>query len=358
MASEIVFLKDEKLRMLAQLIRNHEVNNIQNIIFESIGKQFEYLRMCNSNQESVNTVLDECNAMVSKYKDDEIRGPISALILGYIENCLNNALQLIRNYTLRRTYLDKLIAHDLELFQALDGLDTSNPTEVADFTDQIQQYDQKVISYMKLSVNTHASQEFSRYLRNSGIGFDNLVRSYQTRLGFTGPFKDLKDEQKLEVYDAIIEASGRLSVLDDKGLKALSYGKDTRSIKDYGQKGMFLMKVGIIIWDIYSSDQPIQTATREAMVQAAKKGGATLGKIVGAAAATQLVGVQATTLFVTALGLAGGVVGGFIFGAAAGLLFDLIFGSGGEAVLPTDGLIFYVAPMPNGKDLAKQIAHI
>lgn len=160
------------------------------------------------------------------------------------------------------------------------------------------------------------------------------------------------------MYDAIIEASGRLSVLDDKGLKALSYGKDTRSIKDYGQKGMFLMKVGIIIWDIYSSDQPIQTATREAMVQAAKKGGATLGKIVGAAAATQLVGVQATTLFVTALGLAGGVVGGFIFGAAAGLLFDLIFGSGGEAVLPTDGLIFYVAPMPNGKDLAKQIAHI
>lgn len=97
---------------------------------------------------------------------------------------------------------------------------------------------------------------------------------------------------------------------------------------------------------------PIRTATKDALVQAAK-GWSALGKLVGAAIATELVGVEASALFVTAAGILGGVVGAFIIGAAAGVLFDQIFGSAGATVLPTHGFILYVAPMPNG-----QIAYI
>ncbi|XP_073054836.1 uncharacterized protein [Primulina eburnea] len=361
-SADPVFLKDEKLRQLAQLIRGHEVNNLYHITFQNLGDQLEYLRMSNNNMASVGTLLDQCNAIVIRYKDDGVRGPIADQILVYAEHCLNNALQIIRNYTLRRSYLDKMMDHHLQLFQALEELDTSSQDAVVDFTESIQEYDRLVVSYMRLNLNSHASAEFSRYLRNVGIGFNELVRSYQSRLGYTGRFEDLEIEQKIEVYAAIIEASGRLSVLlgeQGKGdivtASSITYrGKKSK----YGSDPMFLIDVGQVIWDVYSSDQPITTATREALVRAAEKGGAALGKLVGAAISTQLTGVAATPLFVTAVGLAGGFVGGFILGIVAGFLFDRIFGSGGAAVLPTDGFILYVATMPNGHDLAKQIANI
>lgn len=127
---------------------------------------------------------------------------------------------------------------------------------------------------------------------------------------------------------------------------------EKKDVLKYGSKIMFIYSVGSIVWDVYSSDHPIRTATKDALVQAAK-GWSALGKLVGAAIATELVGVEASALFVTAAGILGGVVGAFIIGAAAGVLFDQIFGSAGATVLPTHGFILYVAPMPNG-----QIAYI
>ncbi|KAG6467875.1 uncharacterized protein LOC122034469 [Zingiber officinale] len=371
----IVFLKDEKLRQLAQLIRNYEVNNLYHITFQSLGDQHVYLRMCNDNVGSVNTLLDNCNAIVIKYKDDGVRRPIADQILGYTEHCLNNALQLIRNYTLRSSYLDKMKSHQQQLFQALEELDTSSGDAVVDFTDSIQEHDQLVMSYMRLNLNSYASAEFSRHLRNVGIGFKELVQSYQIKLGYTGQFEKLEVEQKLEVYAAIIKASGRLSVLSaeqEKGddiVKAasLTYQEKGDDIvkassityrgkkPNYGSAAMFLIDVGQIIWDVYSSDHPITTATRDALVRAAKEGGSALGKLVGVAVATELAGEAVTALFVTAVGIIGGFVGSYIVGKLAGFLFDQIFSSGGEAVLPTDGFIVYVATMPNGHDLAIQI---
>lgn len=358
----IVFLKDEKLRQLAQLIRNHEVNNLYSLTFQNLGDQILYLRICNDNVATVNTLLDDCNTIVVKYKDDGVRGPIADQILSYAEHCLNNALQLIRNYTLRRSYLDNMMDHRLQLFQALEELDTSSQDAVVDFTEAIQEYDQLVMNYMRLNLNSYASAEFSRYLRNIGIGFNELVRSYQSKLGYTGRFEDLEIEEKLEVYAAIIEASGRLSVLSAEQGKgdmvkasSITYRKMKTNYGNYGSAAMFLKDVGQIIWDVYSSDHPITTATREALDLAAREGGSALGKLVGAAIASGITGEEAT-LFVSAVGLIGGFVGSFILGAVAGVLFGLIFGSGGKAPLPTDGFILYVAPMPNGHDLAIQIA--
>ncbi|GFP98648.1 hypothetical protein PHJA_002008700 [Phtheirospermum japonicum] len=328
MASTIVntvLLKDEKLRQLAQLIRNHEINNLYHITFQNLGDQLQYLRMCNDNMASVNTILDDCNALVIRYKG---------------------------NYTLRRSYLDKMMDHHNQLFQALEELDTANGGAAADLTESVQEFDQMVMSYMRLSLNPHA---FCRILKISQEHWHRLQRTgSKTKLGYKGRFEDLEEEQKLEVYASIIEASGRLSVLSkDEGdiIKA----KGRMKLLKYGSTALRIIDVGQIIWETFSSDHPITTATREALVLAANIGGAAIGKLVGVAVATHLTGQAATTLFITAVGVATGFVGGFILGLAAGILFDLIIGSGGENPLPTDGLIVYVAPMPNGHELAKQI---
>lgn len=352
-SEEVIFLKDEKIRQLAELIRGHEINNMFHMVFHNLGEQLEYIRMVNNNEQSVKTILDDCKALTIRYKDDAVRGPIAGDILVYAEHCLNNALQIIRNYTVRRDYLDKMMDHHVKLFHGLEELNTSSQEAVRHYKDSLEYFDQKVMSYVRMNSNSHASQEFSRYLRNVGIGFNELVRSYQEKLGYSGRFEDLEEDQKLEVYAAIIEASGRLNVLDTKGRQAVT---ERGKISEFGSAAMFMLDVGSIIWDVYTGDHTIQTATRDALILAAKKGGAYLGKLVGTAIATGLTGVQASALFVTAVGLLGGFVGGFIFAAAAGFLLNRIFSSGGEADIPTEGFIVYVAPMPNGRDIAKQIA--
>ncbi|KAF3447945.1 hypothetical protein FNV43_RR08652 [Rhamnella rubrinervis] len=312
MASDIVFLKDEKLRQLATVIRGHEVENVKNLYFKSVGQQAKYLRICNSNQESVENILNVCGDLVSKYKDDTVRVPIAALILSYGEVCLNNALQIFTNYTLRRTYLDKITTQVDNLMKDLNDLNTSNPTDVATLTNQIQHYEEAVTNFTKMSVNSRASQEFSRNLRKSGIEFQTLVKRYQASLGFDGPFEYLQDELKLQVYEEIIEASGRGKAI------ALPFKSKDISIKD---AGVFLYNAANIAWDVYTSDHPIQTAMRDAVKQVASQGGAVLQEIVEAAITTGLVGIEATSLFVAGIGVVVGIVGSYILGEIAGVIF-------------------------------------
>lgn len=163
------------------------------------------------------------------------------------------------------------------------------------------------------------------------------------------------------MYDAIIEASGRGKAQNHKVLtKAHALTKrSTDKSKAITKKdvGMFLCNAASISWDVYTSDHPIETAIRDAVKEAASQaGGAVLKHIVKAAITAGLEGIAATGLFVTGVGVVAGFLGSFILGEIAGEVFDLIFDSGGTKPLPTEGYIFYVAEMPNGKNLAKQIA--
>ena len=122
-------------------------------------------------------------------------------------------------------------------------------------------------------------------------------------------------------------------------------------------KAVLLFSAGNITWEIYTADHVLLTATREAIVAAAKYGGAKLGTIVGAAMGTQLAGVQASALFLYMAGVLGGIAGAFLVGAAAGWLVSLIIGTAEPPPKSTDNLIFFVAPMPDGAALARQISH-
>ncbi|KAH7533998.1 hypothetical protein FEM48_Zijuj04G0191100 [Ziziphus jujuba var. spinosa] len=343
MASDIIFLKAEKLRILAERIHGIERKNLGDIQFRSTTEQVVYLRISNSNLQSVGSLLDQSGETVNRYKNDTVRGPIAALLFTYTETCLNNALQIFNNYTLRRDYLDKITSHLQNLTKQLDDLDTSNSADVASLTDQIVHYNEAVINYTKMSANSRASEEFSRRLRNSGIDFPTFVKRYQANLGFSGPF----DKGK---------------VLHKKVLKAIalpeSFSGDEEkdiSIMDVAGKAMLLKNAASITWDVYTSDHPIRTATRIAIVEIAEKGGALLEDIVTAAMVTLEV-AEATSLFVTGVGFVAGFVGSYIVGQIAGSVFDAIFGSAGNDPLPNKDHIFYVAAMPDGKELARIVA--
>ena len=149
------------------------------------------------------------------------------------------------------------------------------------------------------------------------------------------------------MYDNIIKASGRKSVSKSWFSK----------VKSVGGVAVVVITAGLTVWDIYSSDNKIETATHDAVVTVAGTAGAILGEIIGAAIATKVVGVQATSLFATMAGFATGFLGAFILGAIAGSLLGLIINTGGDTPIPTDGHKCYVAPMPDGVVLARQIAH-
>ncbi|GER32120.1 phytase [Striga asiatica] len=381
-----VFLQDQKLRQLAQVIRGHEVNNMYHITFASLGEQLQYLRMANDNMASVNTILDDANAIVHRYRGDTARLSVANIIHTYVEHSLNNALQLVPNYTLRRDYLDKMIEHHKVVFETLEGLNTNNQSQVNELAEAVKELDDVNISYMRLSLNPHASAEFSRYLRSIAISFEDLVSGHQRQLGYTGSFENLEIEQKLDVYASILERSGRMSVLAAYNNELTTTGKSgdyddvdtkpddskatfdlnvpvkasavlySRKMPSLGSAAMFLLDIGMIVWEVYSADHSLTMALREALIFAAELGGAALGKLVGVSVASGLTGMAATTLFVTAVGLVTSFVGAFIIGALAGFLFDRIFSTGGQAPLPTDGFVVYVAPMPNGHQIARQIA--
>lgn len=134
------------------------------------------MTMVNDNKKSVTTILDNCKGLINRYKNEAVRGPMAGYILVYAENCLNNAIQSIRNYTLRRNYLGKMIDHLHQLFDASEDLNAGSQTDVAEFKENVEHYNHTVMSYMRLAANSHASDEFSTYLRNISIGFHELVQ--------------------------------------------------------------------------------------------------------------------------------------------------------------------------------------
>lgn len=125
-----------------------------------------------------------------------------------------------------------------------------------------------------------------------------------------------------------------------------------------GGAGILLLIVaaGIMVWDIFTSEHVFKTATKDVMVTAASIGGALVGQVVGEALLT-LVAAEASTLLVTVAAVVGGIVGAFVIGAFVGWFIDLIFDSGGSYPLSTDNHHCYVAPLPDGEAVARQIAH-
>lgn len=345
-AGELVVLNEELVRRLATVIRYQEADLINTIRFQSELERAQYLLESASNYSTILSLLDDAAALRDRFLKDEDRRPICAVIFDYVVYSCNDALQTVRNYTLRKEYLEKLLAHVGALIKGVVDLDTTDVAYVALLANEARLSRDITFEYLK-QYNSVKSRNFSKWLKDSNLQFEDVVKRYQAELGYTGLFENLEDEQKLEVYEEIIEVSGRGKI---------STEKFTGVFKKLGI-AVNILKAGSIVWDIYTAEQTLGEGTRDAIELAASIGGAMLGELVGAALATKLVGAQASTLFVTMAGIVGGIVGGFVIGLAAGALVALIFGSGGSAPISTDGFRCYVAEMPDGARLARQLSH-
>ncbi|CAK9327852.1 unnamed protein product [Citrullus colocynthis] len=341
----LLLLQGEKLQQLARVIRNQEIEAVRNIKFKSEPEQVKYLRDVGDNYHAAIKLLDDANNVKETYKDDQSKSSIAHETYSYVEKAVNISLQAVRNYTLRTNYLSKIGAHSKDIFEALKTLDPNNVTNVARLAKEANQYNECMQQVM-IKHQSPASRNFSKWLKDSGTKFEDLITRYQNKRGFTGLFKNLKDEQKLLVYDDIIVASGRGSVIADT-LSTIS-----------GVAGILflILATGIMVWDIFTAEHVLQTATKDAMMTVAAVGGAMVGQVIGAALPT-LVGIEASPLFLMATAVIGSVVGAFVLGAFVGWLMDLIFSSGGDYPLSTDGHTCYIAPLPDGEAVARQIAH-
>ncbi|KAF3449403.1 hypothetical protein FNV43_RR10131 [Rhamnella rubrinervis] len=148
MAADLVFLKDEKLRILAELIYKQEVLNIQSLI---LGAELK-----------------------TKFQNDSVRSPIAVTIHAYTESCINNALQIFQNYTVRKDYLEKIHEHVQHLITSLEQLDTQNAADVAALATQVEDCNKAIVTNA-VKYRSPASQEFSRLLKAQNITFENLV---------------------------------------------------------------------------------------------------------------------------------------------------------------------------------------
>ncbi|KAM1717207.1 hypothetical protein COP2_025340 [Malus domestica] len=109
-----------------------------------------------------------------------------------------------------------------------------------------------------------------------------------------------------------------------------------------------------IVWEIFSANNSLQTVARDAVTITTSIGGAMIREVVGVALVSMLTD---NGLLVLKAGITAGIAGVFLIGEFTTQLINVTFGSGGDAPLSTMGHRCYVAQLPDGSVLARQIAH-
>ncbi|KAH7546652.1 hypothetical protein FEM48_Zijuj01G0224100 [Ziziphus jujuba var. spinosa] len=295
-----VLLDDEKLVKLAKVVYKQEVEAAK---YCKCNSEIEHSNSFRETKVCYNTVLgllDSVKQLKKEYEDgDENLSSIANDIFSFVVYAVNNALQFLSNYSLRKHYLDKISENAKALIRALKEIDPNNVTNV-------------------------------QRLAKDAIIFRNAILEM--------------------VYNKIIEASGRGRITVNQVSKAL------------GATGMavLIFTAAIALWDVYTSDNKLQTAARDTLQFIGAAGGGTLGEYAATALATGLLGAAASPVFVVAAGIVGGIAGAYILGKFAAHLVDEVFSWGDTDNIThlNDQIHFHqccVAPAPNGNVLSRPI---
>ncbi|XP_072973167.1 uncharacterized protein [Typha angustifolia] len=346
----VVILNDDQLCKLALIIYRTEEDAIYSIKFGSENERANYLADSRSNYEAVLGLLDAGSEVKRKYQNDKVKAPIANNINSYIVYCVNNALQTVPNYLVRMKYLEKINEHIQSLIKDLDEVRPTawNNDDVERLGIEAAKCGDAMLKFTKM-YKSSLSHDYSTWVKSTGMEFHELVESYQVELGLKGAFEELEDVQKLKVYDRILQVSGLGSIEVD----------DVKTVIRGVGKLVLLYKAGTLVWDVFSVEHGFQIATRDAVVDVASYvGGALVGRVVTAALTSgALEGIEASAMFVLLAGTMSSIIGSFLIGAFVGLLLDFFINSGGKDTFSTDGHVCYVAPMPDGVSLARQIAY-
>lgn len=170
----LLVLEGEKLQKLARLVRNQEIESVHNIVFKSEEDLAKYERDVSENYNKAIKLLDDADAMMVDFQNDETRSSIAHDVYSYVQKAVNSSLQAVRNYTLRKSYLEKISDHSKELFEALANLDPTDIPEVGRLAEEAAQYN-KALEEFLAKHQSKASINFSQLLKQEGTTFEELV---------------------------------------------------------------------------------------------------------------------------------------------------------------------------------------
>ncbi|GKV29039.1 hypothetical protein SLEP1_g38012 [Rubroshorea leprosula] len=105
------------------------------------------------------------------------------------------------------SYLNKIKEHSNALIDALRKLDQTSPTNVQSLAMEAVQYQTAMLEYTKKR-QSEASSIFSKWIKEKGWTFDELVKRYQAMLGLNRPFKNLKEVEKLQFTRKLLKLQG------------------------------------------------------------------------------------------------------------------------------------------------------
>ncbi|EER95835.1 uncharacterized protein LOC8059921 [Sorghum bicolor] len=352
MSRELVDLSPGQLHKLAELIHRQEVQKLQELQFKSYADQQKYLHDAKDARDKVYHVLESAQEMVmqTEAEKDTTKQHIAKDVYEYCTKGIGTSLQFIRSYNTRLTYLDKLKNHSDDLIKQLKWLNPATQEKEA------QRLALEAGMYKKAALESakkfqhFVPNQFSRWLKENKIKFEDLVQKNVAKLGFKGPFKNLDDIQKLQVYENIIEEAG--------------YGKSvvTYSFEALGKVGVAVLvfTAAAMVWDIYTAEDKMQAVVRDSVNALAAVVSLEVGEVVSVAveAGFAALDIEIASAAVTVIGAVAGFGVGVLIGIATSALLDLIFSSGTSKVKITDGLTACrVVPMPDGLQLARLVKH-
>ncbi|CAL5017621.1 unnamed protein product [Urochloa decumbens] len=354
MSRELVDLSPGQLHKLADLIHGQEVEKLKELKFNSYAEQQKYLNEAKHSRDMVYYILESTKEMIvqTEAEKDATKQDIAKDVYNYCTKGIGVSLQFIRSYNTRLTYLDKLKSHSDDLIKQLKWLNPATQQKEAQrLALEAGTYKKAMLEYAE-KFQHFVPNQFSKWLKENKIKFEDLVQDTMAKLHLQGPFKNLDDIQKLQVYEKIIAEGGQ-------GNPVVTY-----SFEALGKLGVafFIFTAAAMVWDIYTAEDEdkLQAVVRDSVNALTEMVTLEVGDVVNAAveAGFAALDIEIASAAVTVIGAVAGFGIGALIGMAAGGLLDLIFSSGTSKVENTDGLtVCRLAPMPDGLQLARLVKH-
>ncbi|XP_058727806.1 uncharacterized protein LOC131599488 [Vicia villosa] len=342
----VMLLENAQLSKLAALLLHQEERLMEKI--KSEPERVKYLKECNGAHDKVVSLLQECENFNKKFEGDEKKADIAKETLDYIKYGINMSMQAIRNCSLRVTCIDKIKTHFDSLVSELAELDPENISKKRLLAKEVSMYKQCMWEYTNKCKSGSAralSKAYSMVIKQEGIKFPDLVEKHKNQLGYEGEFEILEDAQKLEVYNSIIEESGRASI---PKLELTSAGLGI---------AVLVVSAGLMVWDIFTAEHKIEAVLSNSLSKLSEIGAFAVQLAVEGAVTDAVADLELGVFLVSLAGFVAGTVAGLLFVAVSGVLIDLIFEGGGKTAPSVEGLKFHTTKMPDGMALAFQIAH-
>ncbi len=354
-------LSIEEAKKLIDACYYREMAAIKVAHYQTPTDQAKDMHACNSAHAAAIDLLndEESDNTYADRKKEEIRQTLWQFVRGSLRNAIEN----IRNMTLRQQYISAIKTKVFEFRTGLDnlrvnvgGMPGHQINEIVDaalanLAEQATAARNATLAFTraKLSKTTLA---FSQWIKEEGLSYRGLLVRYTQRARSQGRvsrgiFEELSNEERVVVYEDIIMASGRSNVIVNNFSRVV------------GVMGVatVILTLGCIVWDVAESSNSTLTAVNDAIILGAGVICAELGTELGAA-----VGSVGGPLGIFIGGVLGGIIAGFGTGLAANKIFDAMvaaFSVGIPSDLFSQSLwgspIVYTPLLPDGRDLSTSL---